>query len=105
MQKLLSRTALGAFTFGALSLGVVLNAVPASAQTAGPGGSYFGAGSGPQSGGQPVAGTTSPQPTSRTLYNSARQPTASASAAPSSTGPAGPAGANYGAGTNPQNGR
>jgi hypothetical protein len=99
MQRLFPRIALSA-----VSLGIVFAAAPASAQTSGPGGAYFGAGSGPQSGGQPAAGTTAaPQAGMRTLYNSARQQPAATSAP--SVGPAGPAGANYGAGTNPQNGR
>jgi hypothetical protein len=99
MQKCRPRIAIGA-----LALGVALAAVPALAQTAGPGGAYFGAGSGPQSGSQPFS-APQPQPArnaagqSKKLYNS------TAAQQEPGNGPAVPAGANYGAGTNPQNGR
>jgi len=99
MQKSRLRIAIGA-----LALGVTLAALPALAQTAGPGGAYFGAGSGPQSGNQPFsAPQTAPARNaagqSKKLYNS------TAAQQEPGSGPAGPAGANYGAGTNPQNGR
>ncbi len=99
MQKILSQIAVST-----LALGVTLAAAPAFAQTAGPGGAYFGAGSGPQSGNQPFSAAQA-QPArnasgqSKKLYNS------TAAQSGPGNGPAGPAGANYGAGTNPQNGR
>ena len=87
-----------------IAVAVPLAVTSAVAQTAGPGGAYFGAGSGPQSGNQPFsAPQTAPARNaagqSKKLYNStAAQPEPG-------NGPAGPAGANYGAGTNPQNGK
>jgi hypothetical protein len=78
----------------ALALGVAVSSSSASAQN-GPGGAYFGAASGPQSGGQPVAAQKTP--TGRSIYDSAPP-------AADSQGPAGPAGANFGATSGPQTG-
>jgi hypothetical protein len=83
---------------------VALAATSAVAQTAGPAGTYFGAGSGPQSGNQPFSAPQT-QPArnatgqTKKLYNS------TAVQQEPGNGPAGPAGANYGAGSNPQNGK
>jgi hypothetical protein len=71
--------------------------LPAVAQTAGPGGAYYGAGSGPQSGSQPAAVTATGQPAKRALYNST-SPVAPAGST------AGPGGAYFGALSGPQSG-
>ena len=78
----------------ALALGAAVSSTSAFAQN-GPAALNYGAGSGPQTGGQPVAA----QPAGRSVYDSA--PSAAAS---QTDGPAGPAGANYGAGSGPQTG-
>jgi hypothetical protein len=77
---------------------VTLVSLPAVAQTAGPGGAYFGAASGPQSGNQPAAATATAQPAKRALYNST-----SPSVAPAGSN-AGPSGAYFGAASGPQSG-
>jgi hypothetical protein len=72
----------------ALVLGVALSSASAFAQN-GPSALNYGAGSSPQTGGQPYNG----------------QPAAKGqTVAPQSGGPAGPAGANFGAGSNPLTG-
>jgi hypothetical protein len=78
----------------ALALGAAVSSTSAFAQN-GPAALNFGAGSNPQTGGQPVAA----QPAGRSVYDVAPQ-----GADSQTDGPAGPAGANFGAGSNPQTG-
>jgi hypothetical protein len=82
-------------------LGVALSSASAFAQN-GPGALNYGAGSNPQTGGQPAsaqsAASTAPR-RSGVLVD--RAPGVS----PAPAGVAGPAGNNYGAGTNPQTGK
>jgi hypothetical protein len=99
MQKIRRQIAIGT-----LALGVALAAAPAFAQTAGPGGAYFGAGSGPQSGNQPASASQT-QPAHNTAGQSKKLYNSTAAQQEPGNGPAGPAGANYGAASNPQNGR
>ena len=82
------------YTYAALALGAAVSSTSAFAQN-GPAALNFGAGSNPQTGGQPVAA----QPAGRSVYDVAPQ-----GADSQTDGPAGPAGANFGAGSNPQTG-
>jgi hypothetical protein len=80
----------------ALVVGVALSSASAFAQN-GPGAINYGAGSGPQSGGQPfIAQQPAAGAKGRSVYDSAAPQEAG--------GPAGPGGANYGAGSGPQSG-
>ncbi len=89
-------------SLGALALGLMFASVPAFAQN-GPAGPNYGAGSTPQTGGPIVQPAPRPRAGLRGLYNvvpQQQQPQPQ-----QSLGPAGPAGANYGAGSTPQTGR
>jgi hypothetical protein len=104
MEEVMKRQSLRTqLAIAALAVGVALASVPAFAQSAGgPGGQNYGAGSNPQNGGANYQSTTGAQ--QKPLYNTTHQQgQATTAAAPS--GPAGPGGQNYGAGSNPQNGK
>jgi hypothetical protein len=94
LEEMMNKS-IGFAVAAALVLGVGVSATSSFAQN-GPAGGYFGAGSGPQSGGSAAAmQPATPPHTTRNL------PGADAQA---SGGPAGPAAMNYGAGSGPQSG-
>jgi hypothetical protein len=87
----------------ALAVGVTFASVPAFAQsTNGPAAQNYGAGSNAQTGGVNYQSAAAQKP----LYNAAPQKQhQQVQPADASSGPAGPGGANYGAGSNPQTGK
>lgn len=98
MTKPGSQIARSQIALGALAGALALVSLPAFAQNAGPGGAYFGAGSGPQTGGTPAAMSASSASSSRKLYDRAAPQESAASTQ------AGPSGAYFSAGTSPQTG-